>query len=77
MANIWKKFSDLLPKKQLVIGTVVSIDNTNKVSVVALSDTTQVTVLGTSVIVGNKCFIEDGKITSEAPNIPIVSVEIN
>jgi len=76
MANVWTKFNELLPKKVVTIGTVDSVDNTNKVSVVTLLSGSQITVRGTSITVGAKCFIEDGTIIAEAPNLPVHNVTI-
>jgi len=76
MANVWKKFSDLLPKKKITIGTVNSIDSTNKTSTVTLIDNSQIKVFGTSVQVGDNCFIEDNRIVGEAPNLSIIQISI-
>lgn len=76
MVNLWSRFKSLIPTRTYLIGTVVSIDSTNKISTVTMLDGGSTTVKGTSVGVGNVCLIENGIIIEELPALTAYSVTV-
>ena len=77
MANILRKFIDLLPEQdQRNIGTVASINLTAGTSTLTTLSGGAVTVLGTSVAVGQKAFFKGGRIEGSAPNLPSYEIEV-
>lgn len=76
MSNVWTKFKSLIPSRKYLIGTVTSIDSTNKISTVNLLDGSSTNVKGTSVGVGNLCLIENGIIVEELPSLTAHSVTV-
>lgn len=75
MANVWKEFENLLPKDPLLIATVTSHLSNNNSLVTFLDGGTSI-VRGQEVAVGNKAFIQTGKIQGPAPNLSVVNYEI-
>jgi len=76
MPNIWKTFDDLLPKDPLLIGTVTMYAANNTSVVSYLGGGTGV-VLGQSVAIGSRAYIQSGKIQDAAPSLgTITSYEI-
>lgn len=75
MSNIWKQFEQLLPKDPLLIATVAS-QLSDGTSVVSFPGGGTAIVKGTSVAVGNKAFIQTGRIQGEAPNLPYSEHEV-
>lgn len=73
MANIWKTFEKLLPKKQTFIGTVTSINSAKGLSSVTLPSEQTIVVRGDSVAVGSNCIIEDDVIVASAPNLDVMT----
>jgi len=76
MANPWAELLAMFPKREIVIGEVDSINSTNQTSTVTLLSGNAIVVKGTSVTVGDKCFIENGVIISKAPDLPISNVTL-
>jgi len=76
MANLWKTFETLLPKRRYYIGTVTFINEGLKLSTVSLLSGQSLTVKGTSVGVGQKCLIQDGIIIQEVPTLDAFNVTI-
>lgn len=77
MANILRKFIDLLPEKdQRNIGTVSSINSTAGTSTLTTLSGGSVTVIGTNVEVGKKAYFKGGVIEGEAPNLPVYEIEV-
>lgn len=66
MANIWKTFEGLLPNDSLTLGTVQTV-NSDGTSTVEQLDGYRVRVVGQS---GNKCYMKQGHIIQQAPNLP-------
>ncbi|MCY0966122.1 hypothetical protein [Parathalassolituus penaei] len=75
MSNPWIKFKALLAPgaKQIVTVASVGADGT---SIVTVRDGSQIRVAGDSVAAGEKAIIQDGKIMSKAPSLPMLSVEV-
>lgn len=74
--NIAARFKALLPKTDLKIGTVSSVNSNGTSNVLLLGGTINVVVRGTGVVAGSKCFIKDGVIQGEAPNLVASSTTI-
>lgn len=66
--NIYTKFSKLF-KSDVMVVTVVSVNATNKTSLVQDLNGLQFVVLGTAVAAPNKAYIKDGAIQSQAPSL--------
>lgn len=75
MANIWTKFKSLLPTDIVQIGTVQQVYN-DGTSLIQLIGGGTIRVNGASVSTGNNCYIKNGAITQQAPNLPQHEVTI-
>ena len=73
--NPLKRLRDILGGHSRIIATVALV-NLDGTSIVTLRDGTSIRVRGASVAAGKKCFIQDGVIVSEAPNLPSYSVTV-
>ncbi|MBF0368589.1 MAG: hypothetical protein HQL52_03940 [Magnetococcales bacterium] len=69
MSNAYAKLKSLFPKTRLVVGTV-DAHNADGTSTLTDASSREFTAQGTSVSVGNKAFVQDGRITGEAPSLP-------
>ena len=77
MANILRKFMDLLPETdQRNIGTVASINLTAGTSTITTLGGGAVTVLGTSVSVGQKAYFKGGRLEGAAPDLQSYEIEV-
>lgn len=76
MANLWKTFEELLPKKKFIIGTVNSVDSGSGTSTITLLSGQQITVKGTEVSVGQRCLVQDGIIIQQVPSLTLYNVTI-
>lgn len=75
MPNLWRRFKDLLPDDPLLIGTIRSNPG-DGTRVVELLDGGTLRASG-SVAVGDKVFVQGGRITGgDAPDLPQVDIEI-
>jgi hypothetical protein len=74
MPNLWKQFEDLLPDSPLLIGTVATKHADGTVTVQLLGGGL-LRVTG-SQSVNDHVFVRDGRVTSEAPSLPNVEIEI-
>jgi hypothetical protein len=75
--NPWLKFRGLLPGPVRVIATVQSVDPALGRSTVQLRTGEQLSVLGTNVSPGNKCWIDGGQITGPAADLPYYELQVN
>ena len=73
--NIYREFQRLIPTDRLLAGDVTA-HNTDGTSTVALPAGGTVRVLGQSVAVGSKAFIQGGKIVSEAPALSTYEITV-
>lgn len=73
--NPWVKFSRLMAPGAKLIVTVASV-GTDGTSIVTLRDLSTVRVAGDSVGVGEKAFIQSGRIVGKAPALPAYSIEV-
>ena len=74
--NPWKRFIGLLPGGERTVGTVANINASAGTSILTLRNGVAVMVQGTSVGVGQKAFVVDGKITGQAPSLPQYDVDV-
>jgi len=74
--NVWERFRSLLPKTPLKVGTILSIDQIKHSSRVELNGGSIIIVSGTSVAIGQKAFIRNGSIQSQAPDLPTFNTEV-
>lgn len=73
--NPFKRLQSVIGAHSRIIATVYLVNN-DGTSIVTLRDGTHVRVRGASVAASQKCFILDGVIQSEAPNLPSYSVTV-
>ena len=73
--NTWRDFEALLPADPLLIGEVTA-HNADGTSTVELPSGDTLRVRGQGVSVGNNAFVQTGQVQGEAPDLPVVSVEI-
>lgn len=75
MANLWNLFDSLLPKTSLIVAQVVLINGDGSSTVTDAAGNT-FRVIGDTVAVGTKAFIQDGMIVGDAPNLSSYTVEV-
>ncbi len=73
--NIWKQFENLLPKAPMLIATVTS-HMSNDRSAVSFPGGGTAIVLGQTVAVSDKAFIQNNIIQGTAPSLPMHSFDI-
>jgi len=73
--NPYKRFKELLGSSSKQIAEVLTTYN-DGTSLVKTRNGKQFIARGTSVIAGEKAWIVNGEIVSEAPNLPAYSVEV-
>ena len=72
--NIWQQFKALLPDGVRVVATITA-NNGNGTSKAELRDGSVITVKG-EVSVGEKVFIQDGKVKGAVPDLTQYEVEV-
>lgn len=73
--NVWKQFEALLPADPLLVGQVLS-HNADGTSSVQLPGAQVIRVQGQTVPVGNRAFVQTGRVQGEAPNLTTVDVPL-
>lgn len=73
--NAFNKFQALLPQSPRSVITITAV-NANGTSTGTTSAGVTVNVVGDSVSVGQKAFIQNGQIVRQAPNITVVTVNV-
>lgn len=76
MTNPWHALGALIAPGSKTIATVQSINQIDGTSIVQLSSGNTLRVQGDTVDVGDKAVIQDGKVISKAPNLPVQTVQI-
>lgn len=71
--NLYRAFLDLLPPRALQVGTV--IDVSAGISTVELPGGGVLTARGPAAV-GQQVFVRDGLIEDEAPELPLVLIEV-
>lgn len=75
MANIWQSFRELLPRRPLLVGTVVS-HNADGTSTLSTPEGGSVRVQGQDVAINDQAFYQDGRIVGEAPSLAVTVVDV-
>jgi len=75
LTNIWQRFKGLLPTGNRIVVTIIAI-NGNGTSQAQLRNGSIVTVIGDSILTGEKVFIVDGKVVGEVPSLTQYEVEV-
>ena len=65
--NAWTQFDRLFDKRKLRVGTVTAHDATTDESVLDDYGGSTFRAVGTTVAIGDKAFVIDGKVDREAP----------
>ena len=73
--NLYRRLLDVLPADPLLIGEVTA-HNADGTSTVELPSGDTVRVRGQGVAIGDNAFVQAGQVQGEAPDLPVVSVEI-
>ncbi|USE38689.1 hypothetical protein [Endozoicomonas sp. SCSIO W0465] len=73
--NIWQQFRALLPDDVRIVATITG-NNGNGTSQAKLRNGSVITVMGESVSVGEKVFIQSGEVKGAAPNLAQYDVEV-
>jgi len=73
MSNIYQRLTNLNPKQQRSVATVVAVSNGT--TTVLHADSTQQVVLGDSVASG-KVYIVDGQVQGQAADLPFYEIEV-
>lgn len=71
--NPYRRLLDLLPQRPLLVGTVESVSG--NVSTVLLPSGGRVTARGAAPV-GQRVFLRDGVIESDAPNLEVVEYDV-
>jgi|GEM_PF-1757347 len=72
--NPWTLFQSFLPKQATVLGTVVTEHTDNTLGIELLGGGV-LRITGTAAV-GTRVFVRDGRMISEAPELPTVEIEI-
>lgn len=70
MANLWRQFQQLLPKSRLIVVTIQGHNGDGTSTATTTSGATLV-VQGESVAIGQKAFVQDGRVAGAAPDLPV------
>ena len=73
--NIWKTFEALLPRQEIIIGRIVSVDSANNTAIVSLLSTQQIVVKGTGEV-GLLYLITKGIISTEMPDLTEYNITV-
>lgn len=71
--NLYKAFRDLMPAPALLVGDVVAF--ADGVATVELPDGGMLQARGAAAV-GDRVFVRDGLIESEAPDLPVETIEV-
>lgn len=73
--NVFNRFQALTPKTTVSVVEITVINGDGTSTATTLAGVT-ITVLGTSVTVGNKAFVRGGEILRQAPNLTVTELAI-
>ncbi|MCR9089884.1 MAG: hypothetical protein NXI11_00845 [Proteobacteria bacterium] len=74
MANPYRQFLRLLPRRPLLVGEITATNSDGTVDV-TLPDGKVVRVRGSGTV-GDRVFVQDGEVRGPAPNLPTFSVSV-
>lgn len=69
LVDVWKRFKGLLPSQTVTIATVTAI-NSDGTSSLTTPEGGTLRAIGTDVGVGANVYVQFGRITGPAPNLP-------
>jgi hypothetical protein len=75
-SNIWAKFKALIPTTPRLIGEVNSVLADDRYRVIFPSGEVVEALSSNTYSVGDSVFVEGDKITSRAPDLPSVTIEL-
>lgn len=75
LIDVWKQFAGLLPSQTVLLATVSAI-NTDGTSSLTTPEGGTLRALGTSVGVGSNVYVQFGRITGPAPNLPTYNLTV-
>lgn len=75
LVDLWKRFEGLLPSSAITLGTVTAI-NTDGTSTLSTPEGGTLRAIGTSVGVGANVYVQFGRITGPAPNLPTYDLTV-
>lgn len=73
--NLWAQFKRLNPDAPLLVATVTA-HNADGTSTVQFPDGGSTRVASQDVAINDKAFIREGRIEGEAPDLPVVNVQV-
>lgn len=73
--NVWRRFQGLLPSQTITLATVTAI-NGDGTSSLSTPEGGTLRAIGTDVGVGSKVFVQFGRITGPAPNLPAYDLTV-
>ena len=76
LGNIWKKFSDLLPKTPRHIGTIITINDTGFYTVTLIGGGTLQVTGQDGLSISDRVFITDKRIDGPSPSLSAVTIEV-
>ena len=75
MANLYTQFLKLIPREVQTVGEVTR-HNADGTSDLQLPSGETIRARGQTVAVGQKAFAQGGKVTGQAPDLPVFSVTV-
>jgi hypothetical protein len=75
LVNVWKRFQGLLPSQTVTLATVSAINGDGTSSLTTPEGGT-LRAIGTSVGVGSNVYVQFGRITGPAPNLPVYDLTV-
>jgi len=75
LIDVWKQFSGLLPSQAITVARVVALNGDGTSSLVTPEGGTLI-VQGATVGVGANVYVQDGRITGPAPDLPSYTLTV-
>lgn len=75
LVDIWKRFEGLLPSSTITLATVQAV-NGDGTSTLSTPEGGTLRAIGTSVGVGGNVYVQFGRITGPAPNLPTYDLTV-
>lgn len=69
LIDVWKQFDGLVPSQTIIVATVTAI-NSDGTSVLSTPEGGTLIAQGNVVGVGGKAYVQGGRITGAAPDLP-------
>lgn len=75
LVNVWKRFQGLMPSQTITLATVTAINGDGTSSLTTPEGGT-LRAIGTDVGVGSIVYVQFGRITGAAPNLPTYDLTV-